>query len=196
MFTVLTVNLSSSALFLIIAIVVLVIILFIYNKRKQSDNHKISTILKPYTREEVKNFIIPDGIGGILEIEHLILLDSGFLLLKTYPMSGNLFGGDDIDKWSQIVAGKSFKFDNPLRHIRTSRQALKALAPKIPIFCRIVFVDGAIFPKGKPQDVSTSISLADDLKSINDEVAITDKAQHSWDRVMRIARKDGKSVKE
>lgn len=196
MLTALTVNLPTSVLLATITIVFLVLILIAYNKRKQSDSYKMSAILKPYIKEEVKRFIIPDGIGGILEIEHLILLDSGFLLLKTYPMSGNLFGGDDINQWSQIVAGKSFKFDNPLRHIRTSRQALKVLAPNTPIFCRIVFVDGAIFPKGKPEEVSVLDSLADDLKVIKDEAVIADKAQHSWDRLMRIARKDGKAVEE
>ncbi len=191
-----TVNLFSSALFVTIAIVFLVVILIVYNKRKQSDSYKMSIILKPYVKEDVKHFIIPDGIGGILEIEHLILIEQGFLLVKTYPMSGNLFGGDDIDQWSQIVTGKSFKFENPLRHIRTSRQALKALAPNIPIFCRIVFVDGAIFPKGKPEEVSVLGSLENDLKTIKAESVIVDKAQHSWDRLMRIARKDGQAVKE
>ena len=192
----LTVNLSSSALFLAIALLLLVVLFSIYNKRKQSDSYKMAVILKSYSKDEIKDFIIPDGIGGLLEIEHLILLDQGLLLIKTYPMSGNLFGADEIDQWSQIVAGKSFKFANPLRHIRTSRQALKALAPNIPIFCRIVFTADSVFPKGKPEEVSVLNTLADDLKVIKEAPLIAEKSKHSWDRIMRIARKNGQGIRE
>ena len=181
---------------IVIIPIIFLVALRIYNKRNHSDSHKVAVILKPYSKEEVKDFIIPDGIGGILEIEHLILLNQGFLLVKTYPMSGNLFGADEIDQWSQIVAGKSFKFDNPLRQIQISRQALKALAPNIPIFCRIIFTSNSIFPKGKPQEVSTLDTLTEDLQAINSTIPMDVKVQRSWDRVMRIARKNGKSVKE
>ena len=94
------------------------------------------------------------------------------------------------------MAGKSFKFDNPLRQIQISRQALKALAPNIPIFCRIIFTSNSIFPKGKPQEVSTLDTLTEDLQAINSTIPMDVKVQRSWDRVMRIARKNGKSVKE
>jgi len=194
-FIVLTDNQLTIAIFVTIAVVILVAWL-IGNKRKQSDSYKMSLILQPYIQEEVKDFIIPDGIGGILEVEHLILVKQGFLLVKTYPMSGNLFGADEIDQWSQIVAGKSFKFANPLHHIEISRQALKVLAPKIPIFCRIVFTSDSVFPKGKPEEVSTLDTLAEDLKVITATTQMDDKVQRSWERVMRIARKDGKSVNE
>lgn len=181
---------------LVIVLLAILLIVYVVNKHKQTDSYKIAEILKPYVKDEVKKIIIPDGIGGILEVEHLILLEQGFLLIQTYPMAGNLFGADNIDQWSQIVAGKSFKFSNPLRHMCTSRQALQALAPKTPIFSRVIFTDGAIFPKGKPDDVSVLISLSLDLEAIKAFPAISELAKLSWDKVMRIARKDGKPIEE
>ena len=172
----------------------LLIVLAIRYKRTQKASHQLATILKPYARDEIKDFIIPDGVGGLLEIEHLVLLDQGILLIQTYPISGNLFGADFIDEWTQIIDGKSFKFPNPLRYIRTSSYALKVLAPAVPIFCRVVFTANSVFPKGKPDDVSVLSSLDDDLKAINNSPAIFEKVQHDWDRVLRIARKDGQAV--
>jgi len=163
-------------------------------KRTHKSSQQLAMILKPYVRDEIKDFIIPDGVGGLLEIERLVLLDQGILLIQTYPISGNLFGADFIDEWTQIIDGRSFKFPNPLRHIRTSSYALKILAPTVPIFCRAVFTANSVFPKGKPDEVSVLTSLGDDLQTIDSSPAITEKAQHSWERILRIARKDGQAV--
>jgi len=151
-------------------------------------------ILRPYVKDEIKQVIIPDGIGGLLEIEHLILLEQGILLIETYPMAGNLFGAEMIDQWTQIIDGRSYKFANPLRHIRTSRQAIKVLAPEIPVFCRVIFNSDSYFPKGKPDEVSILESLSDDLLFINEEKIISKQATQAWERIMRIARKDGQAI--
>lgn len=185
----------NNSILLIVAIIALTIIgLLIFSQRKKSSRHKMATILKPYVQDEVKDIIIPDGIGGLLEIEHLILLEQGLLLIETYPMSGNMFGAETIDQWTQLVGGRSYKFANPLRHIRTSRQALMVLAPNIPIFCRVVFNADSVFPKGKPDEVSVLSSLADDMESIQSSTVKMDPSLEVWQRVMRIARKDGQAV--
>lgn len=176
------------------SIVTIILILVIINKRKKSAPYQMASILKPYIQDEVKDIIIPDGIGGLLEIEHLILLEQGLLLIETYPMSGNLFGAETIDQWTQLVGGRSYKFANPLRHIRTSRQALMVLAPNIPIFCRVVFNADSVFPKGKPDEVSVLSTLADDMLNIQSSTVKMDPALQVWQRIMRIARKDGQAV--
>ncbi|MFW5450847.1 MAG: NERD domain-containing protein [Methylophagaceae bacterium] len=189
---------DTQAGIIIAAIFILIVILVLFsirNKRQRMSLNQISTILKSQTHGEIKDFIIPDGIGGLLEIEHLLLLDQGLLLIESYPMAGNLFGSETIDQWTQILDGRSFKFANPLRHIRTSRQAIKLLAPNVPIFCRVIFTSDSIFPKGKPDEVSILSSLAEDLEIIHAEAVIVEKAQQGWQRIMRIARKDGQAVK-
>ena len=180
--------------FVLAAILLLLLSIFVYKKWKGSPAHQMHNILKPYIQDEIKDFIIPDGIGGLLEIEHLILMEQGLLLIETYPMSGNLFGADTIDQWTQIIEGRSYKFPNPLRRIRTSRQAIKALAPNIPVFCRIIFNANSIFPKGKPEEVSVINSLVEDMQVITNEPARTVVSQNSWEQIMRIARKNGQAV--
>lgn len=180
---------------IVFLLLVLIIITTILITRKRSVSYQIASVLKPYARDEIKDFIIPDGVGGLIEIEHLVLLEQGLLLIKTYPYSGNLFGAENIDQWTQIIDGRSFKFVNPLYHIHTSRLALTAVTPKVPVFCRIVFTGNCIFPKGKPEEVSVLGSLADDLQLIKDAPTMADRAQHGWDTILRIARKNGQAVK-
>jgi len=155
---------------------------------------QLALILEEYKKDEISDFIIPDGIGGLLEIERLVLTDHGLLLIETYSMSGNLFGAEKIDLWTQIIDGRSYKFSNPLRHIRTSRQAIKALLPNLPIFCCVVFTSDSVFPKGKPEEVSVLKTLVEDLAYIKQTPKIATRSQAAWDRLIRIARKDGQAV--
>lgn len=184
----------SLELILILAILSSALIALLWKKRKLSPTAQMELILQPVKRDEVKEIIIPDGIGGLLEIEHLILVEQGLLLIETYSISGNLFGADQIDEWTQVVDGRSFKFANPLWRIHTARQALKLLAPNVPIFCKVVFIADSHFPKGKPEEVSILSSLTEDMKIVNESPVITDKAAHAWQRCMRIARKNGQSL--
>jgi hypothetical protein len=191
---------NTSILVIVTIFTVIIVVLLLINDRKESPSQQMAAFLKPYILDEIKDVIVPDGIGGLLEIEHLILMKQGMLLIETYPMSGNMFGAETIDQWTQLINGRSYKFANPLRHIRTSRQALMILAPNTPIFCKIVFNADSIFPKGKPDDVSVLSSLSDDLLAIKSSLAIQssvvkmDQSSEVWQRIMRIARKDGQAV--
>ncbi len=185
---------NTFILLIVATFTVIILILLFVNKRKESASRQMATILKPYVLDEIRDIIVPDGIGGLLEIEHLILMEQGLLLIETYPMSGNMFGAETIDQWTQLIGGRSYKFANPLRHIRTSRQALMILAPNLPIFCRVVFNADSIFPKGKPEEVSVLSSLSDDLLNIGPSSVKMDPSSQVWQRIMRIARKDGQAV--
>lgn len=172
----------------VIAVLILLLFLLLLARHRRRSEYQINKALKPLTRAEVKNIIIPDGIGGLLEVEHLILTEHGLLLIAVYPIHGDLFGGDKIDQWTQIVKGRSYKFANPLRHIRTAYQALKSLAPNIPIEYRIIFTADARFPKGKPEHVALIASLSKDMASLQSGPIMLEPAQQAWDRILRIAR--------
>jgi hypothetical protein len=177
-------------------LIVLTVLLFLLvRNRRQDSAYKISKILSPITRSRVDNIIIPDGIGGLLEIEQLRLLEQGILIVETYQISGHLFGAEEIDQWTQLIKGRSYKFANPLRHIRTSRQAIMSLAPDTPIFYCVIFSGEASFPKGKPEGVSIVDSLTDDLKAITFQAKQTQATQLAWDKLLRIARQNGQAAK-
>ncbi len=165
------------------------------NKRSKLSDYKIAEVLVPFIRDEIDHIIVPDGVGGLVEIERLILLQQGLLIVEFCPVSGHIFGTDTLDEWTQLIKGKRFRFTSPLQHMLASKQAVSALAPGIPVFCRVIFTEDAIFPKGRPSDVSVPNSLIADLALIKTASIITEKAQRSWDTIMKIARKNGQAVK-
>ena len=182
--------------FALVAVLLLVLLWLLYrrSKHKKTAAYRLDKILKPLKQDEVRQIIIPDGIGGLLEIENLILMEQGLLIVETYPISGNLFGAENIDQWTQIIEGRSFKFANPLRHVRNAREGLKLLAPKVPVFCRVVFTADSHFPKGKPGEVSVLDTLTEDIADLHDAPLHGELTRKGWERIMRIARHNGQSV--
>lgn len=168
--------------------------LFILIKEKRQQKRRLEHILSPLSLDEVNTIIIPDGIGGLIEIDKLILTEHGLLLIETYPMSGHLFGSDTIDQWTQIIDGRSFKFANPLHHLNNVKQALQQLSPKVPIHIRVIFTEDSNFPKGKPDSVSTLNTLEQDLLALTSSPKKTELTKKAWDRVLRIGRYDGQAI--
>ena len=170
-------------------------IIFFFHRQNKTFNNQLEIALGPISKGVFKDIIIPDGMGGLLEIEHLFLTDRGLLLLESYEMNGNLFGSKEIDLWTQIIDGKSFRFANPIRRLNGSRQALKSLVPTVPVYCRIIFGQSSVFPKGKPDEVLLINKLSSDLAKLTVQTdAQIEKSQQAWDRISRIARKNGQSV--
>lgn len=168
-----------------------------FRRKKHSANKKIDLALKPYSHAELHNVVFPDGVGGLIDIERIVLTEQGVLIIETYPISGNLFGADKIEKWSQILNGKSFKFTNPLYRIQMLRQAIQVIAPNTPIFYRVIFTaNDSFFPKGKPDAVSTLLTLESDLEMLKQAPMMTEKQRLNWDRILRIARKDGQAIQQ
>jgi hypothetical protein len=190
----LAINILDFVIVTVVA-VVLIYLLQAIRQRQQSSAYRVSQILTPMTRDKVNNIIIPDGIGGLIEIEQLRLLEQGILVVETYPISGHLFGAEQIDQWTQLVKGRSYKFANPLRHIRTSRQAIMTLVPNVQVFYSVIFSADASFPKGKPDGMSLVSSLAEDLKPILSHPKQIEKTQQAWDKLLRVAQKSGHTAK-
>ena len=176
-------------------ILFLILMIVLLRKRHQTCDSELEKILGPVSLDHLHNITIPDGMGGLLEIEHLLLTNTGLLLLESYEMNGNLFGSEKINTWTQITGGQSFKFPNPLRRLNCSRQALNSLIPGVPIYCRIVFGSGSAFPKGKPDEVILLNSLSDNLSDTKTQTERQrENTQKAWDRINRIARKNGKRI--
>lgn len=176
-------------LFVLVTLLVLVV-----RKRLHGNKQLFEATLNVYRQDEMKRIIIPDGIGGLLEVEQLILTPYGLLLIESYDIEGHLYGSDAIDQWTQIIKGRSYQFANPLRHIKTARQALMTLVPELPIFYRVVIKAAADFPKGKPEGIVLVKELNTDLELMMTKPVANEQLQAAWLKLARIARKDGQAI--
>lgn len=114
--------------------------------------------------KEISNFQFPDGMGHYFNIDRLVMNHDGISLLvfKQYP--GRIFCADDIDEWTQMLAGKSYRFKNPLIELDYQVKAVSAYVPDVPVNGFLYFDHRAEFPKGHPDRVIHFDKIPEALK--------------------------------
>ena len=114
--------------------------------------------------------LVPDGMGGFIHIDHLLLTPRGVLLLDTRRVAGLIFGGDQMSDWTVMGRGRRFTFDNPQPALYDRIAAVKALVGDVPVEGRLLFSNLGKFTKGKPKYVMM-------LDGIELEFPVADRTQ-------------------
>jgi hypothetical protein len=97
--------------------------------------------------------LVPDGMGGFIHIDHLLLTPRGVLLLDTRRVAGLIFGGDQMSDWT-VMGRRRYTFDNPQPALYDRVAAVKALVGDVPVEGRLLFSNVGKFTKGKPKYVT------------------------------------------
>ena len=129
---------------------------------QRSVNKDLKKLLRVVSSDTLADFVIPNGMGGEIHIDHLLLTPHGLMLLETKDMQGAVFAGDRMDTWSATLKGVRLTFDNPIPMLQDRAAAVSLLAPGVPIESRVLFVNDVTFPKGHPSIVSTVPALLEE----------------------------------
>lgn len=95
--------------------------------------------------------LVPDGMGGFIHIDHLLLTPRGVLVLDTRRVAGLIFGGDQMSDWTVMGRGRRYTFDNPQPSLYDRIAAVKALMGEVPVEGRLLFSNVGKFTKGIPK---------------------------------------------
>ena len=72
---------------------------------RRSINRDLKKLLRAVSTDTLVDFVIPDGAGGEIHIDHLLLTPRGLMLLETKDMQGAVFAGrthvDAVIVWPQ-----------------------------------------------------------------------------------------------
>ena len=101
--------------------------------------------------EVLRNVLIPNGNGGQLHLNYLLLTERGLLILDMFDIPGAVFGGDQMFQWTAIGRKLRFTFSNPQPILYDRIAAVKLLAGDVPVDGRLIFTQRSEFPKGKPK---------------------------------------------
>ena len=102
--------------------------------------------------EAAHQVLVPDGMGGFIHIDHLLLTPRGVLVLDTRRVAGVIFGGDQMSDWTVIGGrGRRYTFDNPQPALYDRIAAVKALVGELPVEGRLLFSNVGKFTKGIPK---------------------------------------------
>ena len=171
--------------------IALAVIFVIVWRRRTATRRAIKLAMKAIAHEILNDVLIPDGMGGRIHIEHLILTTSGVLVLEIKDIFGTIFGSDQMEYWTVINGSQRFTIRNPQAALYDRVAAVKQVAPDIPVAGRIAFTSDGEFTKGLPRFVVSLTGLTNEFGMPGDAEASRrlDAFHPFWERIKHAAGK-------
>jgi len=110
--------------------------------------------------DHLRDVLVPDGQGGVLHVDFLLLTVRGVVVIDLRDVAGNIFGGDQMNAWTVMNGSQRYTFVNPQTALYDRIAAVRALAQDLPVEGRIVFTSQGRFPKGLPRHTLSLESLS------------------------------------
>jgi hypothetical protein len=120
---------------------------------------ELARALEAVAIERLQNVLVPDGMGGQIQIEHLLLTGHGLLVIDAKAFVGSIFASERMAEWTVISKQGRFTFPNPLGTLYDRVAALRQLVRDVPVAGYVLFAGSADFTKGRPRDVLSAAEL-------------------------------------
>jgi len=137
-----------------------------------------------------RDVLVPDGQGGSLHIDFLLLTARGCVVIDMRDIAGNIFGGDQMTEWTVMHRAQRHTFPNPQASLYDRIASVRALAVDLPVEGRVVFSGRGRFPKGLPRYTLMLDSIAAEYPSAEREQsgAIPEMWRTDWARLSTACR--------
>jgi hypothetical protein len=137
-----------------------------------------------------RDVLIPDGQGGSLHIDFLLLTARGCVVIDMRDIAGNIFGGDQMTEWTVMHRAQRYTFPNPQAGLYDRIAAVRALAVDLPVEGRVVFSARGTFPKGLPRYTLMLNSVASEYPAAEREQsgAVPELWRADWGRLTTACR--------
>ena len=126
---------------------------------RQRQRPSIESALRAIGVEHLRDVLVPDGMGGEIHVEHLILTARGIVVVDVKRYQGVIFASDRMDQWTSIGPDGRSTFQNPIGTLYDRVAAVRQLVRDVDVAGFVLFPPAADFSKGQPKDVV----LPDDL---------------------------------
>src|SRR5688500_5523458 len=154
---------------------------------RRSRGPELARALEAVAIERLQNVLVPDGMGGHIQVEHLLLTGQGFVVIDAKSFAGTIFASERMAEWTVIGKEGRFTFPNPLGTLYDRVAALRQLVRDVPVAGHVLFGGGADFTKGRPRDVLSAAELVEIYRrpdAADLERLLVAFAPH-WDRVKK-----------
>lgn len=140
--------------------------------------------------EHMQDVLVPDGMGGEIHCEHLLLTKHGILVINVKQYDGIIFASDRMEQWTAIGSGGRSTFRNPLPNLYDRVAAVRQLVRDVDVRGFALFPGTADFSKGRPEDVMLPADLlAGYAKPDKSQLGrLTEAFGPHWERVREAVR--------
>jgi len=144
-----------------------------FGERKTQFNLWFSLNKELYRR--FHDVIIPSS-NGTSQVDHILVSPFGLFIVETKNLKGWIFGSESQSKWTQVVYGKQYSFQNPLRQTHRHKKVLSKFLDldESHIETVVFFVGDSQFKTDLPSNVLSS-GLGRYIKQFKDTVLSHDE---------------------
>jgi len=145
--------------------------------RQYFKQRKVSHSIQQLGSQYLKQVILPDGIGGSMFLDYLILAQDSIVLIILKKFKGSIFCAENIEQWTQLIDNKSYKFPNILRQLDSDISSISSLVNGCKVGGLVIFSSDCEFPKGKPSQVKNINELK--IKEVDQQLH-SEKLLNAW----------------
>ncbi len=169
--------------------VLFLLVLWLLYRLYRRRGSRLGQVLKSIGFDRVDAVVLPNSDGGEILIDHLLLTPQGLLVLDIKDVEGVVFGSDKMQDWTVIGAERRYTFQNPQPGLYDRIAAVRMIVRDVPVTGRILFLEGAEFPKGTPGLVATLDQLQEEFGEKNRKAAQSrvDAFAPHWDKLRKRA---------
>ncbi|MFT3904978.1 MAG: nuclease-related domain-containing protein [Steroidobacteraceae bacterium] len=140
--------------------------------------------------ENLREVLLPDGQGGWLHFDFLLLTARGVVVVDLRDVAGNIFGGDQMTEWTVMHRARRYTFQNPQSGLYDRLAAVRAIASDLPVEGLVLFTNRGRFPKGLPRYTRMLESLASEYPVLDrGAVASTlERWKPSWRKLVELSK--------
>lgn len=139
----------------LVTVIAALVLLFLFRARLKNwrQERMIGRVIRRLGVRSMKDIHLPDGMGGEVTIEHLLLGRDTIHVVGVKRFEGLIFGSPHTDQWTQVIDRRSYKFDNPDNYLQRQVDAVSLVTPGVSVSGWHLFGHSAKFPKDKPENV-------------------------------------------
>jgi hypothetical protein len=174
----------------------LLAVVFVVRLRRAKD--RLQKVFDEISFDRIEGLVIPNGDDGEIQIDHLLLTARGLLVVDIKDVAGTVFGSDKMQDWTVIAADRRFTFSNPQPALYDRVAAVAHIVRQVPVAGRILFLDGAEFTKGVPDNVANLDELRQQFVEADTAAAKfkIDAFRPHWEQLQKAALKPGSAAVE
>lgn len=149
----------------------------------------LGSALRGIAVDRLADVLLPDGMGGHIHVEHLVLTAKGVLVINVKRYEGTVFASDRMDEWAVMSKEGRFAFPNPQGALYDRVAAVRQLIRDVQVTGAILFPTTADFSKGRPKDVILASELVERYRKPDrsDVERLTDAYAPHWERIREAA---------
>jgi len=144
--------------------------------RQGRAQRRVAHALSQMDLPAMHDLVLRTRYGGLIQVDHVVRLPTGFVVLETVMRTGRLAGSARARVWRQDIGLDRHTFGNPLRRLDRAMDAVRRALPpprngtEAPLVTGQVLIPARTrFARARPEGTSALGDFLNHLRAANDE---------------------------